>query len=109
MAESASAQQIVANGEHQRVRAVPVTTERRPMHGRTTVLAALPQPRHGELAAADLAASHRALNGAVLPIEGARTHASAISTGSLAVFRAFHTPKPEAPGARRDVPFCSSR
>eukprot|EP01043_Picozoa_sp_COSAG02_P014852 COSAG02_NODE_619_length_19446_cov_9.557141_20_plen_51_part_00 len=50
------------------------------MHGRTTVLAALPQQRHAALVAADVVASHRALNGAILPIEGARTHAYAIST-----------------------------
>ena len=31
-------------------------------------------------AATDVAVSHRALNGAILPIEGARTHAPAIST-----------------------------
>jgi hypothetical protein len=59
------------------------------MHRRTTILAALPQPRHATSAAADVAASHRAVNGAILPINGSRTHACAISTGALAVFRAF--------------------
>eukprot|EP01043_Picozoa_sp_COSAG02_P069526 COSAG02_NODE_11949_length_1626_cov_1.679764_1_plen_119_part_00 len=52
------------------------------MHGRTSVLAVLPLPRHGELAAADLAASHRAL-------EGARTYAPGISSGAVAVYCAF--------------------
>ena len=59
------------------------------MHGRTSVLVALPPPRHGESAAADLAASHTGLGGAILLIEGARTHAHGISTGAVAVFRAF--------------------
>ena len=58
------------------------------MHGRTSVLAALPPPRHGESAAADLGASHTGLCIPVLAIEGVRAHASAISTGALAVFRA---------------------
>ena len=49
----------------------------------------LPLPRHGEPAAADLAASHTGLDGAILSIEGARTHAHGISTGAVAVFRAF--------------------
>ena len=66
------------------------------MHRRTTILAALPQPRHATSAAAGVAASHRALNGAILPIEGARTHAPAISTGALAVFRAFQHAQPGA-------------
>ncbi len=68
------------------------------MHRRTTLLAALPQPRHGTSAAAGVVASHRALNGAILPIEGARTHAPAISTGALAVLRAFQHAQP---GPRR--------
>ncbi len=59
------------------------------MHGRTSVLVALPLPRHRVSGAADLAALHRALCAPILPIEGARTHAPAISTGALAVFRAF--------------------
>ena len=91
---STSAQQTAANGEHQRAWAVPATTERRPMHARTTVLVALPQPRHAASAVADVVASHAGLCGPVLPIECVRTHASAISTGSLAVFRAFSTPSP---------------
>ena len=62
------------------------------MHERTTVLAALPQPRHAASAAADVEPSHRALRAIDLSIEGARTYAPGISTGSLAVFRAFSTP-----------------
>jgi hypothetical protein len=74
------------------------------MHARTSVLVALPQPRHGESAAADLAASHTGLGIPVLPIECVRTHASAISTGAVAVFRAFSTPNPAArrPGLIKD-------
>ncbi len=96
MVRSASAQQFTANEEQQRARAVPVTTERRPLHGPTTVLVALPRPRHAASAVADVAASHGALNGPVLLIEGVRTHVSAISTGALAVFRASSTPNPGA-------------
>ena len=59
------------------------------MHGRTSVLAALPLPRHEESATADLAASHRALDTPVLSIEGARKHACVISTGAVAVFVGF--------------------
>ena len=70
------------------------------MHERTTVLAALPQPRHAASAVADVAASHAGLCGPVLPIECVRTHASAISTGSLAVFRAFSTLSPPGAAAR---------
>ena len=64
------------------------------MHGRTTVLEALPQPRHAASAAADVVTSHRGLGGAVLSIEGTRTYASTISMGALAVFVRFSTPKP---------------
>jgi len=80
--------------KHQRAQAVPATTERRPMHTRTTVLAALPQPRHAASAVADVAASHTGLRGPVLPIECVRTYAPGISTGAVAVFRAFSTPSP---------------
>ena len=73
------------------------------MHERTTVLAALPQPRHAASAAADVEASHRALYATDLSIEGARTSAPGISTGSLAVFRAFSTPSPAPPAG------CSGR
>jgi len=62
------------------------------MHTRTTVLAALPQPRHAASAVADVAASHTGLRGPVLPIECVRTYAPGISTGAVAVFRAFSTP-----------------
>ena len=72
------------------------------MHRRTTILAALPQPRHATSAVAGVVASHRALNRAILPIEGARTHAPAISTGALAVFRAFQPAQP-GPRARGSV------
>ena len=71
------------------------------MHRRTTILAALPQPRHATSAVAGVVASHRALNRAILPIEGARTHAPAISTGALAVFRAFQHASPPAAAERR--------
>ncbi len=64
------------------------------MHTRTTVLAALPQPRHAASAVADVAASHTGLRGPVLPIECVRTYAPGISTGAVAVFRAFSTPSP---------------
>jgi hypothetical protein len=73
------------------------------MHGRTTVLAALPLSRHATSAAADVATSHRALDGAVLPIEGARTHAHAISTGALAVFRAFQHAQLAGAAGRREA------
>eukprot|EP01043_Picozoa_sp_COSAG02_P006945 COSAG02_NODE_203_length_29261_cov_20.960395_20_plen_81_part_00 len=62
------------------------------MHRRTTVLAALPQPRHAASATADVVASHTGLCGPVLPIEGARTYGSAISTGAVAVFVRFKQP-----------------
>jgi hypothetical protein len=98
MTGSASAQQIAANGERHRARAVPVTTERRTMHARTTVLVAMPQPRLAASAVADVGASHAALNGPVLLIEGVRTHVFAISTGALAVFPATSTANPRRPG-----------
>ena len=60
----------------------------------TSVSVALPLPRHGESDAADLAASHTGLDGAILSIEGARTDAHAISTGAVAVFRAFQRALP---------------
>ena len=44
--------------------------------------------------AAEAAASHRALDAPVLAIEGARTHAPAISTGVAAVFPAFQHAQP---------------
>ena len=62
------------------------------MHARASVLVALPLPRHRESAAADLAASHTGLGIPVLVIEGVRAHASAISTGALAVFSCVPTP-----------------
>ena len=59
------------------------------MHGRTSVLAVLPLPRHRESAAADLAASHRALAAPILLIERARTYAPSISMGAVAGFVRF--------------------
>ncbi len=56
------------------------------MHARTQVLSSLPLLRHAASAAVDVAASHRALNAPVLPIEGAWTCAHAINTRALAVF-----------------------
>ena len=91
---SISAQQTAASCRRQRARAVTATTESRQKHARTSVLAALPLPNHGESAAADLAASYTGLGIPVLPIEAARTYAPGISTGAVAVFRAFSTPSP---------------
>ncbi len=62
------------------------------MHGRASVLVALPQPRQAASAAADVVASHRGLRCPVLLIEGVRTHVFTITTGALAVFRASSTP-----------------
>ena len=93
---SISAQQTAASCRRQRARAVTATTESRQKHARTSVLAALPLPRHGESAVADLAASYTGLRIPVLPIECAWTHASAISMGAVAVFRAFSTSSPAA-------------
>jgi hypothetical protein len=93
---SISAQQTAASCRRQRARAVTATTESRQKHARTSVLAALPLPRYGESAAADLAASYTGLHIPVLPIECAWTHASAISMGAVAVFRAFSTYSPAA-------------
>ena len=93
---SISAQQTAASCRRQRARAVTATTESRQKHARTSVLATLPLPRHGESAAADLAASYTGLRIPVLPIECAWTHASAISMGAVAVFRAFSTCSPAA-------------
>jgi hypothetical protein len=58
----------------------------RPQH---RSLVALTAPRHAAQPAAEGAAPHRAPEGRDLPIEGARNHAHVISTGALAVFRAF--------------------
>ena len=91
---SISAQQTAASCRRQRARAVTATTESRQKHARTSVLAALPLPNHGESAAADLATSYTGLGIPVLPIEAARTYAPGISTGAVAVFRAFSTPSP---------------
>ena len=75
------------------------------MHRRTSVLVALPLPRHGESAAADLAASHTGLGILFLPIEGVPAHASAISTGAVAVFRACRrAPRRSEAGPRLALP-----
>eukprot|EP01043_Picozoa_sp_COSAG02_P082806 COSAG02_NODE_20953_length_808_cov_1.431594_2_plen_74_part_01 len=68
------------------------------MHGRGTVLVALPQPRHGASAVADLVASHAGLCSPVLPNEGARTYAPGISTGAVAVCVRLRAPSP-GPGS----------
>ena len=98
---SALAQHGVASCQSQRAQPAPATTERRPVHGRSSVLWALPQPQHAASAAADLAAAHEAMGGVVLSIEGARTSAHAISTGAVAVFRAFQPDRAGARGERR--------
>jgi hypothetical protein len=49
----------------------------------------VPSPRLAAQRAADPATSHRALGGAILPIEAARTHTHDISAGAVAVFHAF--------------------
>ena len=98
---SISAQQTAASCRRQRARAITATTESRQKHARTSVLAALPLPNHGESAAADLAASYTGLGIPVLPIEAARIYAPGISTGAVAVFRAFSTPNPAPPRAVR--------
>jgi len=49
---------------------------------------------HAGSTVADPMASHTALNGAILSIEGARTHAHGIITGAVAVFRAFQRAQP---------------
>ena len=56
---------------------------------------ALPLPRHAASAGADLATPHTGLRIPVLLIEGVRAHASTISMGALAVFRACR-PAPAA-------------
>ena len=91
---SISAQQTAASCRRQRARAVTATTESRQKHARTSVLVALPLPNHRESAAADLATPYTGLGIPVLPIEAARTYAPGISTGAVAVFRAFSTPSP---------------
>ena len=96
-----SAQQTAASCRRQRARAVTATTESRQKHARTSVLAALPLPNHAESAAADLATSYTGLGIPVLPIEAARTYAPGISTGAVAVFRAFSRPAARRPPSER--------
>ena len=76
------------------------------MHARTSILVALPLPRHGESAAAELAAPHTGLGIPVLAIEGVRAHASAISTGAVAVFRAFQRAQPGVDRSARAPGLC---
>ena len=64
------------------------------MHRRSRVFSALPLPMHAGSTVADPMASHTALNGAILSIEGARTHAHGIITGAVAVVRAFLRAQP---------------
>ena len=66
------------------------------MHAVNRCLAVLPLPGHAESAAADLAASSLGLVITILSIEGARTCASGISMGTVAVFPVFSTPSPAA-------------
>jgi hypothetical protein len=49
----------------------------------------LPTPRRAAQCARGVASSHRGQGDAVLPIEAARTHAHAISTGAVAILRTF--------------------
>jgi hypothetical protein len=86
MVGSTAAQHAAASSRSQRARAVPATTEMRLLRGRTSVLAALPLPRHRESATADLTTSHRALGDPILLIEGAWKYTCVISTGAVAVF-----------------------
>ncbi len=95
--ESISAQRAAANCRTQRAQTVSAAIERRPTHGRTSVLSALPPPRHGKSAAADLVALRRALDTSILSIEGAWTHAHGIRSGAVAVFVRFRA----QPGRRR--------
>ena len=73
------------------------------MHGRTSVLSALAQPRRAASTAADLVVAHRALDGAVLSIEGAPTYAHAISTGAVPVFRVFQRAQPRGGAGAYDT------
>ena len=63
------------------------------MHARTMDFVALPLPRRTQQAAADLAASHRALGDPILPIEGARKQSCVTSAGAVAVFVRFSGPR----------------
>eukprot|EP01043_Picozoa_sp_COSAG02_P076368 COSAG02_NODE_16186_length_1106_cov_1.078451_1_plen_70_part_00 len=68
------------------------------MHQRSRDFSALPLAKHAASTVADPMTSHTALDGAVLLIEGARTHALGISTGAVAVFRAFERAQPGVAG-----------
>ena len=64
------------------------------MHGRTSVLAVLPLPRHSKSAAADLAASHRALDTPILLIEAPGPMLPASAWALWPVFCAFQRGQP---------------
>ena len=105
---STSAQHLPASRHSRRAQPVPTSCETRPGHARSSDFEAVPRPRHPASAAAEAAASHRALDVPVLAIEGARTHAPAIRTGVAAVSPAFQRAQParasfslHARGARR--------
>ncbi len=70
------------------------------MHSRTSVSASQPLAKHGASAAADLAASHRALGAPTLPIEGARIYPPGIITGAVAVLCVFSAQPGQPPAAR---------
>ena len=71
------------------------------MPDRTCVLRTVRASRRAVSAAGGAVAAHRAPNSAVLSIEGARTYAHAISTGAVAVFRAFQRAQPGVDRSRR--------
>ena len=108
MTGNPSHQQAAAICRSERARPVSATADRRPMHARTSVLSALPQPRHAASAAADLAAAHRALCSLVLSIEGVRTYARAINTKVVPVFRAFQRAHPAGSRSSPSTPLSLS-
>lgn len=95
---------ISASYRSWRARPVPATAETRPKRGRTTLSRVVTASRHASSAAGGVVALHRALDGAILLIKGARTYAHATITGSVAIFRAFQPEGLTQPGAR-----CASR
>ena len=78
------------------------------MHRRSRVFSALPLPMHAASTVTDPMTSRTALSGAVLSIEGARTHAHGISTGAVAVFRAFQRAQPGVDRSRGIVALCNA-
>lgn len=65
------------------------TSERRAIGLRTAFCSALPALALAAQRASKVAASHVALDGAAIPIETARTHTHATTTGAVAVFPSF--------------------